>query len=124
MLKVLAVGCGGFVGSALRYGLVLLTPASMVFPIMTLTVNIVGSFVIGCFGQYLSINENISQYWVLFVQVGLCGGFTTFSTFSLDIVKLADQNHMFMAGMYALLSVALCICATLLGIYIMKQVYS
>ena len=64
--------------------------------------------------KYKDINPNIK----LFLTVGLCGGFTTFSTFSLDIVKMIELNRFFEAGIYIFLSVFLSVLALLLGMYL------
>lgn len=64
--------------------------------------------------KYKDINPNIK----VFLTVGLCGGFTTFSTFSLDIVKMIELNRFFEAGIYIFLSVFLSILALLLGMYL------
>lgn len=64
--------------------------------------------------KYKDINPNIK----VFLTVGLCGGFTTFSTFSLDIVKMIELNRFFEAGVYIFLSVFLSVLALLLGMYL------
>ena len=64
--------------------------------------------------KYKDINPNIK----VFLTVGLCGGFTTFSTFSLDIVKMIELNRFFEAGIYIFLSVFLSVLALLLGMYL------
>ena len=64
--------------------------------------------------KYKDINPNIK----VFFTVGLCGGFTTFSTFSLDIVKMIELNRFFEAGIYIFLSVFLSVLALLLGMYL------
>ena len=64
--------------------------------------------------KYKDINPNIK----VFLTVGLCGGFTTFSTFSLDIVKMIELNRFFEAGIYFFLSVFLSVLALLLGMYL------
>lgn len=64
--------------------------------------------------KYKDINPNIK----VFLTIGLCGGFTTFSTFSLDIVKMIELNRFFEAGIYIFLSVFLSVLALLLGMYL------
>ena len=64
--------------------------------------------------KYKDINPNIK----VFLTVGLCGGFTTFSTFSLDIVKMIELNRFFEAGIYIFLSIFLSVLALLLGMYL------
>ena len=115
MWQVLVVGVGGFIGTALRFG-VNQIPFASAFPFATLLVNIIGSFVIGFVSEF--IKEEFLPYpnAVLFIQTGLCGGFTTFSAFSLETTKLLKDAHYLQAGAYVLLSVALCLVGCILGI--------
>ena len=83
MLNCLFVGIGGFIGSVCRY-LIGLIPVSenTEFPIKTLCVNVIGSFLIGLIAFSVQGGKNIDPRMVLLLKVGICGGFTTFSTFS------------------------------------------
>lgn len=112
------VGLGGFVGSALRYGVGLGIAALTVargtagrFPVATLAVNVVGSFLIGMLLRHV---EQGSTPHLLGV-VGFCGGFTTFS---LESVRLLREGHTSTALLYIATSLVLCLGATLLGIAI------
>ncbi|NPD30786.1 fluoride efflux transporter CrcB [Eggerthellaceae bacterium zg-1084] len=115
MLDCLAVGVGGFVGSVLRYLAGLAAPSSSGFPVHTLLINVAGSFALaliaGLVLQGLVSNERLS----LLLRVGLCGGFTTFSTFSFETMSLMGEGQMLMACAYAALSVALCVAAAFAG---------
>ncbi|MDR2839965.1 MAG: CrcB family protein, partial [Paludibacter sp.] len=83
LLKILFVGLGGFLGSAARYLLTLLIKnPERLFPLGTFAVNIIGSFVIGILFALIGKNA-LSETWRLFLMAGICGGFTTFSAFSL-----------------------------------------
>lgn len=106
MLNILAVGAGGFVGSVLRY-LIGLIPVSetTLFPIKTFIINIIGCIVIGAIAVSVSRNVEISPQMLLFLKVGLCGGFTTFSTFALETADLMKAGHMGTAFLYVILSV-------------------
>lgn len=112
-LNCLFVGLGGFVGSVLRY-LVGFIPTGAVaaFPIKTLVINIVGSFVIGLVCTLASrLGTAMNPQLLLFLKVGLCGGFTTFSTFALESNSLIQAGNTQLAVLYAALSVTLSIAA-------------
>ena len=106
MLNIFAVGAGGFVGSVCRY-LLSLIPVSeaTIFPIKTFIINIIGCIVIGVLAVTASKNIEMSPQMMLFLKVGLCGGFTTFSTFALESADLMKAGHTGTALLYVLLSV-------------------
>ena len=106
MFNVLAVGFGGFLGSILRYliGLIPVTETCL-FPIKTFSINVLGCFVIGMVTLYMSKHLELSPYMSLFLKVGLCGGFTTFSTFALETTDLLKSGHVLIAALYVALSV-------------------
>lgn len=106
----LLVALGGAVGSAMRYGLSLLTAAWQWSPLWgTIGANVAGSFLIGV-GM-----GACSGGWQLLMVVGLCGGFTTFSTFSAQSLGLMQEGRFGLAAAYILGSVAICLIATWLG---------
>lgn len=108
------VGLGGCLGSILRY-LASLLVTSKIFPYATLSVNIIGSFIIGAVFA-LSIKETgISNNWRLFLATGICGGFTTFSAFSLENLGLLQNGKPVMALIYIFTSILLGIAASFLG---------
>ena len=100
----LFVALGGGLGAVGRY-LLSLIAAPWSFPVMTLLTNFLGAVVIGA----------VSKSAVLFLKTGLCGGFTTFSTFSLETVELLEQGRWAAGGGYILASVGLCLAGVLLG---------
>ena len=106
MLNILAVGAGGFAGAVCRY-LIGLIPVSenLIFPVKTLAINIIGCIVIGMIAVSAARNNSWNPYIMLFLKVGLCGGFTTFSTFALETSDLIKAGHMGMAFLYVVLSV-------------------
>ncbi|RJP70265.1 MAG: fluoride efflux transporter CrcB [Ignavibacteriales bacterium] len=116
MLKYILVSLGAAIGGALRYWLsnyvYKFLPEN--FPYGTLTVNVAGSFLVGFFIFYLSDREIISSNLKLFLTVGFCGGFTTFSTFSLETMNLFRDSEFLLAGFNILLNLFLC----LLGVYL------
>lgn len=109
MTNALFVGLGGLVGAILRYLLGLIPVRQTPFP--TLCINVLGAFVIGLLAALCEKNKINSQPLLLFLKVGLCGGFTTFSTFSLETYDLLSSGHTAPAILYALLSVGLCLLA-------------
>ncbi len=118
MVKILiAVFFGGGMGSVLRYGIQVLLHERIVvynFPWATFTVNIVGSFLIGLF-YALSAKFQLSEEVRLFLTAGLCGGFTTFSTFSSDTLALLRQGDVTIGLVYIIISVLLGLLACFLG---------
>lgn len=114
MKDILIVGAGGFAGSVLRYAISLLMPLSVgSIPWGTLTVNFTGSLIIG-----LLFSAELPYWWALLLITGFCGGFTTFSTFSLEVVNAFRGGHTMIAAIYILISFALCIIAVVAGIYL------
>jgi CrcB protein len=113
------VGFGGALGSMARFGLSLLATRQWgeAFPWGTLFINVSGSFVITFF-SVLSIGDgvlNVTPNMRLFVAVGLCGGFTTFSSFSLQTLALAQQGEVGRAGLYTAASFVFCLLAAWSG---------
>jgi len=112
----LAVLIGGAIGSALRYAVagVWLTPASLNFPWGTLAVNVSGSLALGFLGRFYAPPHGTHAVFLL-LTVGLCGGFTTFSTFTLDAFTLVERGEPVRASAYVLVSVALSYVALIVG---------
>jgi CrcB protein len=115
------VGLGGGIGSMIRYAASLLMNTKL-FPYATFSVNIIGSFIIGLVFA-LSIKEmGITNNWKLFLSTGICGGFTTFSAFSLENMGLLQSGKIGLAFIYIALSIIMCIVACYLGyLLIMKN---
>lgn len=113
----LAVFLGGGLGSALRYGIQMLMHERITaynFPWATFTVNIAGSFLIGLF-YALSAKMNLSAEVRIFLTAGLCGGFTTFSTFSNDNILMLKEGCWPLCLIYIALSILLGAAACYLG---------
>lgn len=114
--ELMAVGFGGAAGSIVRYllsGGILAGQTLLGFPAGTFTVNAAGSLLIGILLE-ASVSETLG--WLLIV--GFCGGFTTFSTFSADTVRLLQAGCYNAAAIYVALSVAVCIVFAALGMWI------
>jgi CrcB protein len=115
MLKnILLVGLGGALGSMLRYGTSLLV-STKYFPYSTLAVNITGSFIIGLIFALSIKEEGFLNSWGLFLATGVCGGFTTFSAFSLENMGLLQNGKYLMSIAYIAISIIGGISATWVG---------
>ncbi len=114
---VLWVALGGALGSTLRFAAgdaLRRLPAAAGFPWATLAVNVVGSFAIGWFMRWASVTE-ASPSVRAFVAIGVCGGFTTFSTFAAENLVLLQEGQVTRAAAHAVLSLALTVGAAYLG---------
>ena len=112
MAECLFVGIGGFIGSVCRYliGLIPLSPSNG-FPVKTLVINVAGAFAIGLIAAAAAKNADISSRIVLLLKTGICGGFTTFSTFALEISDMIRGGSWAAAAAYMLLSLILGVAA-------------
>ncbi len=121
MQAILFVGAGGFLGSVLRYIIAeyVQGKSSNGFPVGTLTVNIIGCFIIGLV-YALASKGHVTGDWKLFLATGLCGGFTTFSAFSNDILLLFKTGNFVQGSLYLSVSVVAGVIATLSAFYIVK----
>jgi CrcB protein len=120
MSGFLIVFVGAGIGGALRHGTNLLAARILgtSFPYGTLTVNIVGSLVMGLFAAYFAFKGDGAQSWRLFLTTGILGGFTTFSTFSLDTAVLWERGDMLGTAIYALGSLILSVTALFLALWL------
>ena len=109
-----AIAVAGAAGTLLRYGIgVMLLPTTVRFPFATLLINVSGSFLIGWLAEYQGLTHPTLRVALI---VGLCGGFTTFSAFSLETLRLIERGEVARAALYASASVVLCVAATALGV--------
>ena len=119
--NILAVGAGSFVGGAARYLVSLgMKGIGKGFPWATLAVNLVGCLMIGLLWGLLSRNAAENTSWGLFMTVGLCGGFTTFSTFSKEALAMLQTGQMWGFASYIAISVLAGIALVALGYYIAR----
>ncbi|MBO9451702.1 Putative fluoride ion transporter CrcB [Falsiruegeria litorea R37] len=123
--SVLHVALGGAIGASLRYltGVgVLRTFGHQEFPIAILTVNVIGSFLMGVF-VVTAAHKGLTHLNPL-VATGIMGGFTTFSAFSLEAVNLYERGDLGQAALYVALSVGLSIAALMLGLVLARGVWA
>jgi CrcB protein len=129
MLVYLWVALGGALGSVSRYWLSGLVAARFgeTFPLGTLFVNVTGSFLIGIFAALAipegRLDSQSRAFATQFVMIGICGGYTTFSSFSLQTLNLLRDREWLYAGGNILLSVVLCMIAVWLG-YLLGSMFS
>lgn len=111
------IGIGGGIGSMLRYAVQWLVSrhTNIIFPAGTFIVNITGCFLIGLFYALAAKGNMLSTEFRLFLITGLCGGYTTFSSFSYENIELLKQAHYLQFALYTGLSVVLGLLATLGG---------
>lgn len=123
MNTVLAVGIGGFFGAISRYLIATWVQklSSSFFPVGTLSVNVLGSFLIGFL--YLYFSQTIHPNLKAMLITGFLGALTTFSTFSLETLLLLQEGLYLKAGLNILLNVTLTITSTFTAIIIFKKIY-
>lgn len=123
---ILAIASGGAIGSVLRHmaGRAALAAFGGAFPYGTLLVNVLGSFVMGAFVAAFAHMGNPSQEMRAFMTVGLLGGFTTFSSFSLDVVTLYERGEIMMVFVYITASLILSLAAIFTGMFLVRSLVS
>ena len=121
----LAVGAGGAVGAMLRYWLSGRVTGIMglAFPWGTLTVNILGSFIVGVCMVLIAGKAAGTEIWRLGLVVGILGGFTTFSAFSSEVLNLLQTEQWFRAIIFMSASILLCVTAAAAGVAAARQVF-
>lgn len=120
VVKSLWIGFGAFIGANARFWLGELI-GHRAFPWATLGINTLGSLVIGIFFA-LELKHNPSTAFRLFIAVGICGGFTTFSAFSWETLRLLEKGDWLAGGAYVLGSVVLTIAACGSGFFLTRSI--
>lgn len=117
------VMAGGALGAAGRYhlGLLLANIAGNIWPLGTFAVNILGGLLMGLLAGWLQMGDNVAPVWRLFLGVGLLGGFTTFSAFSLETANMLSGGAYWQAVGYALASVIFSVAAIFAGLIMVRQ---
>lgn len=121
--QLMFIAAGGAIGAVFRFLVSngIHSFMSRDFPYGTLTVNVIGSFVMGISYVMLIERLNISPEWRAFIIVGLLGAFTTFSTFSIETLVLIENGELSKALLNVLLSVLLCVMGSWIGLILGRQ---
>ena len=127
MTRLLIVAAGGALGAVARYGVGVWTqrllPTAQ-WPWATLTVNVVGGLLMGVLAGWLAFRGGAnSESLRLFAAVGVLGGFTTFSAFSLEAALMIERRQLAMAGGYVAASVLLSIAALFIGLMVARRAF-
>src|SRR5262245_52692195 len=119
----LIVFIGGGIGASLRHGFNIAFARLLVtaFPYATLFENVSGSIVLGVLVAIFAFCSAIPPTWQLFLTTGILGGYTTFSTFSLDVALLYERGQVGLAALYVLLSVVLSIGGLFAGLALVRN---
>ena len=115
---------GGGFGAALRHGINLaaVAIAGRSFPYGTMFINVTGSLVMGLIAEYFALKTHLPRTWLLFLTTGILGGYTTFSTFSLEAGLLYERGQMLATAVYVLGSVVLAIAGLFAGLAIVRAI--
>lgn len=119
---ILAVAAGGALGAVVRYLVAIASGRAFgtAFPWGTLIINVTGSFLIGLFAALFATRWNLPQAARIFLTVGICGGYTTFSTFSLDAWYLIERGQSWASGIYMIASVVLSLAGLIAAMQIVR----
>lgn len=126
-MQYVLLGIGGSIGATLRYciSIYFFTNELTAFPFATLTINLVGCFVLGLLSSGLELKLNVPPQYLLALKTGLIGSFTTFSTFSVEVMQLLQGHHYFYAFSYtftsAIFGLVFAVCGMSIGKYLVDR---
>ena len=124
MTRFLIVAAGGALGAMARYGLGRLLPVTAGWPWPTLVANVLGGLLMGLLTGWLAFRAGSDNETIrLFAAVGLLGGFTTFSAFSLETVSMIERREFAMAGGYVAVSVVVSIAFLFIGLMLARRAF-
>tara|TARA_R110000868_G_scaffold262401_2_gene521103 strand:+ start:80965 stop:81321 length:357 start_codon:yes stop_codon:yes gene_type:complete len=118
-MSIFAIAAGGAIGALGRYGVMSLVGLTT-FPYATILVNVIGSLALGALVEANALFLDLSENTRLFLVVGLLGGFTTFSTFSMDSVFLLQKGEFLKAGLYMVATLTLTLASFMAGMWLIK----
>ena len=123
MKEILIVGLGGFAGSISRYLIqnALVNRFITIFPFGTFLINIIGSLLIGLIFGFAERYQWMTQEWRLFLAIGFCGSFTTFSTFAFDNLQMIRDGNYYQLFLYISLSLVLGVAIAWLGFILARS---
>lgn len=124
LISLISVAAGGAIGASARYSVAIFFHSTGRFPWPTLSVNVVGCFIAGIVGTWLLMRVPVSTNVQLFLITGILGGFTTFSAFSLDTLRLAESGQWSMAGLNVMANIVGSLLAVCCGWWLARAILS
>ena len=119
-MNFLFVFFGGGLGATIRYLLYLIMPHDIYLPVATLCANFFGCFIATVVFVYFALKSDLNQGYKIFLITGFCGGLSTLSALSLELLHFIHNNEFLKAGIYVLLTVFICIISVLSGVILAK----
>ena len=121
-MNFLAVFIGGGLGALVRYIMYLIMPSSAYLPLATLIANFFGCLIATIVFVYFAIKSDLNPTYKTFLITGFCGGLSTLSALSLELLYFIQTDDYLRAGVYALSTVIVCTIAVLLGVFVVKNI--
>lgn len=121
MTNFLAVFLGGGLGALTRYCIYLLLPQNMYLPQCTLIANFCGCFLASALFTYFTVKTGLAEEYQLFLIVGYCGGLSTLSALSLEVLEYFQSGDYMRSFIYILTSLLICVISVILGISVVKK---